>query len=283
MMPAVEVPPSEEVVQTIRLWIDAAENMTGVPSNILKATIVLAFGWLLAFVARGLVGRFIRNVSRLMAVRGNAERVSITMSQHRIDLVVGRFAFWIVLIFTVMTATQELGLPVVSSWLIVVAGYLPRVFLSALIIFIGVIAGALCRSALARALPASDIVDPQGFGGLVQGVVVGFSILIAVQQLGIDVGFIMTIVTIALIGFFAAGALAFGFGGRATVANILASHYVRELYEVGQTIRIRELEGRIVRMTPTAVILSTEEGETAVPSQLFVEASSTRVADGGRL
>jgi hypothetical protein len=270
-------------VQTLRLWIDAAENMTGVPSNVLKATIVLGVGWLLAFIVRGVVGRFVRNVSRLMAVRGNTERVSITMSQHRVDLVVGRFAFWIVLIFSVMTATQELGLPVVSRWLIVVAGYLPRVFLSALIIFIGVIAGALCRSALARALPASDIVDPQGFGGLIQGVVVGFSILIAVQQLGIDVGFIMTIVTIALIGFFAAGALAFGFGGRTTVANILASHYVRELYEVGQTIRIRELEGRIVRMTPTAVILSTEEGETAVPSQLFVEASSTRVADGGRL
>jgi hypothetical protein len=277
------VPPSEEAVQTFKLWIETAEQMTGVPSNVLQATLVLGMGWLLAFVARAVVGRLVRNAARLMAVRGGGDRVSVQMSHHRIDVLVGRVAFWIVVLFTLMAATQELGLPVVSRWLVVVAGYLPRVFLSVLIIFIGIIAGALCRSALVRALPASDIVDPQGFGGLVQGVVIGFSILVAVQQLGIDVGFIITIVTIALIGFFAAGALAFGFGGRTTVQNILASHYVRELYEVGQTVRIRDLEGRIIRMTPTAVILSTEDGETAVPAQLFVEASSTRVADGGRL
>jgi len=282
-MGAVVHSPSEEVVQSIRTWIEAAEQMTGVPANVLQATLVLGLGWLLAYVARGVVGRLVRNAARIMSVRSGAERMSVTMSRHRIDVIVGRFAFWMVVLFTLMLATQELGLPVVSRWLIVVAGYLPRIFLSVFIIFIGVIAGAVCRSALARALPASDIVDPQGFGGLVQGVVIGFSILVAVQQLGIDVGFIMTVVTIALIGFFAAGALAFGFGGRTTVANILAGHYVRELYEVGQTIRIRELEGRIVRMTPTAVILSTEDGETAVPSQLFIEASSTRVADGGRL
>jgi hypothetical protein len=270
-------------METFKAWIEAAETMTGLPRNVLWASVVLVLGWVAAFVVRAVVARFVRNVGRLMSVRGGGDRVSQTMSQHRVDLLFGRAAFWFVVLLTLMTATQELGFPVVSHWLVAVAAFLPRIVLGVVIVLIGVVAGALCRGALVRTLPPSDIVDPQGFGGLVQGVVVGFSVLVAVQQLGIDVGFITTIITIALIGFFAAGALAFGFGGRSTVANILASHYVRELYEVGQTVRIRELEGRIVRMTPTAVILSTQDGETAVPSQLFVEASSTRVADGGRL
>jgi hypothetical protein len=270
-------------METFKAWIEAAETMTGLPRNLLWASLVLVLGWASAFVVRALVARFVRNIGRLMSVRGGGDRVSQTMSQHHVDVLFGRAAFWIVVLLTLMTATQELGFPVVSHWLVAVAAFLPRILLGVVIVFIGVVAGALCRGALARAMPSSEIVDPQGFGGLVQGVVVAFSVLVAVQQLGIDVGFITTIITIALIGFFAAGALAFGFGGRTTVANILASHYVRELYEIGQTVRIRELEGRIVRMTPTAVILSTEDGETAVPSQLFVEASSTRVADGGRL
>ncbi|MET0386876.1 MAG: mechanosensitive ion channel domain-containing protein, partial [Polyangiales bacterium] len=144
------------------------------------------------------------------------------------------------------------------------------------------VAGLLGRGALARALPSTDHIDPERLGGVVQILVVGVSVLVAVQQLGIDVGFLTTVVTIALVGFFAASALAFGFGGRATVANILAGHYVRELYEVGNTVRIQGLEGRIVRMTATAVILSTHEGETAVPTHLFVEALSTRVASRGQ-
>ena len=51
----------------------------------------------------------------------------------------------------------------------------------------------------------------------------------------------------------------------------------------GHTVRVAGLEGRIVRMTPTAVILSTQDGETAVPTHLFVETTSTRVTPGGRL
>jgi hypothetical protein len=268
-------------LDTFRHWIEIAEQTTGLPSNVLLATIVLGVGWLLALVARGLTTRFVRNVVGFLAGRGS--RFEESMARHRVDAVVGRAAFWAVLLLSLMTATQLLGFPVVTSWLTRLAGYVPRLLLGVAIVFVGVLVGSIARGAVSRALPASDIVDPQGLGGIIQGVVVGFAILVALQQLGIDVAFITTIVTIALIGFIAAGALAFGFGGRTTVANILASHYVRELYEIGQTIRIGELEGRIVRMTPTAVILSTREGETAVPSQIFVEASSTRLAEGGRL
>lgn len=264
-----------------KLWTESAETMTGLPRNVLLATLVFAVGWLFAFVARALASRFVREGARLMGGRGG--RLEEIVARHRIDILTGRGAFWAVLFLSLMTATQLLGFPVVTTWLVKLVAYLPRILLGIAIVFGGVLAGSVARSALSRALPASDIVDPQGLGGIVQGVVVGFAVLVAVQQLGIDVAFITTVVTIALVGFFAAGALAFGFGGRTTVANILAGHYVRELYEIGQTIRIGELEGRIVRMTPTAVILSTQEGETAVPSQIFFEASSTRIADGSRL
>jgi Mechanosensitive ion channel len=273
-------------METFKLWTESAETMTGLPRNVLLATLVFGVGWLLAFVARALATRFVRDVARLMSGRGDrsgGNRFEETVARHRIHILVGRGAFWAVLFLSLMTATQLLGFPVVTTWLIRLVAYLPRILLGVAIVFAGVVAGSVARSTVSRAMPASDIVDPQGLGGIIQGIVVGFAILVAVQQLGIDVAFITTVVTIALVGFFAAGALAFGFGGRATVANILASHYVRELYEIGQTIRVGELEGRIVRMTPTAVILSTPEGETAVPSQIFVEASSTRIADGGRL
>ena len=270
-------------MDTFKLWIEAAESMTGVSHNVLWATLILCAGSLMAFVVRALVARFVRNLGHLLSARGSVGRVEQTLSRYRVDVMLARTAFWIVLVMTLLNATQELGFPVVTRWIGVVLAYVPRILVAVVIVFLGVLTGSLARSALTRALPASDILDPQGLGGLVHGTVVAFSILLAIQHLGIDVAFITTVITIALIGFVAAGAMAFGYGGRTTVANILAGHYVRELYEVGHTVRVHGLEGRIVRMTPTAVILSTEEGETAVPSQLFVEASSTRVADAGRL
>jgi len=265
---------------TLRQWISQTEALTGLPRHALYATLVLALGLLLAFFVRAAVRRFVRELGRL--VSRNSGEVEDPMSQHRVDALLARGAFWIVVLMTIMTSTQLLGLPVVTSWLGGIASYLPRLFMGLLIVFTGVVAGAIARSALARALPVTQVMDPERLGGVVQMLVVGVSTLVAVQQLGIDVGLLTTAVTIAFVGFFAATALAFGFGGRTTVANILAGHYVRELYEIGHTVRVQGIEGRIVRITPTAVIVSTSEGETAVPSQLFVESLSTRLASGGR-
>jgi hypothetical protein len=263
--------------------IQVAERFTGLPRNALFAMLVLVVGWLLALVMRSLTVRFVREVARVMSSgSSSSDDVESAMSRHRVDQLLGRGAFWIVIVLTLLFATEKLGLPVITTWLGVVSAYLPRVFSCLAIVFTGVVVGSLGRSALTRALPSNDHIDPARLGGVLQTLVVGVSVLVAVQQLGIDVGFLTNVVTIALIGFFAASAIAFGLGGRAAVANILAGHYVRELYEVGNTVRIQGLEGRIVRMTATAVILSTHDGETAVPTHLFVEALSTRVASRGQ-
>ena len=266
-------------MQTLRQFLEVAEHFTGLPRNAMFATLILVAGWLLAFLMRSMTVRLVREVARMIA----SGRTDDALARHRLDVLLGRGVFWVVIVLTVMAATERLGLPVINAWLSVVAAYLPRVFTCLVIIITGVIVGSLGRSALTRALPSTDYIDPERLGGVLQWLVVGASVLVAVQQLGIDVGFLTNVVTIALIGFFAASAIAFGLGGRAAVANIIAGHYVRELYEVGNTVRIEGLEGRIVRMTATAVILSHHDGETAVPTQLFATALSTRVASRGHL
>jgi hypothetical protein len=73
-------------------------------------------------------------------------------------------------------------------------------------------------------------------------------------------------------------ALAFGLGSRVVVENILASHYAKKLYQVGHVVRVGNTEGRIVRITPTAVVVQSKDGETAVPARAFLETVSTRLA-----
>lgn len=270
-------------MHTLGQLIELAERFTGLPRNAMFATLVMVIGVLCALVMRKLTVRFVREVARVMSSSGRTDLVESSLSRHRIDVLLGRGVFWIVIVLTLMFATERLGLPVINAWLGVVAAYLPRVFTCLVIIVTGVIIGALSRSALTRTLPATDHIDPERLGAVLQMLVVGASVLVAVQQLGIDVGFLTNVLTIALVGFFAASAIAFGLGGRVAVANIIAGHYVRELYEVGNTVRIEGLEGRIVRMTATAVILSTQDGETAVPTQLFASVLSTRVASRGQL
>ena len=59
--------------------------------------------------------------------------------------------------------------------------------------------------------------------------------------------------------------MAFGLGARTAVSNILASYYLQKTYTPGHNVRIGEIEGEIIQITPTAVVLATPEGRTLVP------------------
>jgi hypothetical protein len=64
----------------------------------------------------------------------------------------------------------------------------------------------------------------------------------------------------------------------------LSAHYVHRLYQVGQVVRIDGIEGRIVRITETSVIMECEEGDVSVPARTFADQRSTLIVrrGGGR-
>jgi hypothetical protein len=72
---------------------------------------------------------------------------------------------------------------------------------------------------------------------------------------------------------------AFGLGARTSVSNILASYYLQKAYTVGQLVRIGETQGRIIRMTPTAVLLEASEGRIYVPAKAFSEITSVLLTE----
>jgi small-conductance mechanosensitive channel len=74
-------------------------------------------------------------------------------------------------------------------------------------------------------------------------------------------------------------ALAFGLGARTAVGNIIGAHYVAQMYQVGQTVRVGEIEGRIVRTTAIAVVLDTPAGLVQVPARLFNEQPTTLISE----
>jgi len=71
------------------------------------------------------------------------------------------------------------------------------------------------------------------------------------------------------------GALAFGLGARVSVSNILAAYYLKSLYREGQQVKINDIEGQILQLTPTSVLLETSEGQVTIPAKEFSEKAST--------
>jgi small-conductance mechanosensitive channel len=77
-----------------------------------------------------------------------------------------------------------------------------------------------------------------------------------------------------------AASLAFGLGARTAVGNVIAVHYLRKSYRVGDAVRIGSIEGEIAAITRTAVLLETPDGQVEVPASKFSEEISVLLSEG---
>lgn len=256
------------------------ERILDILPKLVGALAIMLAGLALAFLLRFLVRRLVGGLDRIIPgqkVKSSLRRLG--MERSAAD-VIGGVVYWIVLIFFLTAATETLGLPVVTTWLSGIALYLPRILSGVLICFAGLIGGILLRDLTVSAAASAGIAYGSALGRLAQGATLLISVLIAVEQVGINVDFLTT-TAITLLGIILfGGSLAFGLGARTVVSNILAAHYLQKVYAVGQQVRIGEWQGEIVQITATAVILETAEGRVLVPAKLFGETASVLVTKG---
>ncbi|MET0388955.1 MAG: hypothetical protein ABW321_23480, partial [Polyangiales bacterium] len=87
-------------MNTLDGWIASAERATSLPRHALYASALIAGGFLFALAMRAITARFVREIARLVSGRGTVDDVGDSMSRHRVDVLLGRGAFWIVVLLT---------------------------------------------------------------------------------------------------------------------------------------------------------------------------------------
>ena len=138
----------------------------------------------------------------------------------------------------------------------------------------GIIAAIILRDVTTTAADSAGILYGNVLGKLVQVVIIIVTILIGIDQIGIDVSLLKNIIIIVFSALLFSAAVAFGFGAKTSVSNILASYYLQKIYRIGDKIKVSELEGTIVEITPFGVILDSAEGQVYIPAREFNQQSS---------
>jgi small-conductance mechanosensitive channel len=143
----------------------------------------------------------------------------------------------------------------------VLALYLPKVLGAAVIMLSGVLLAQLVSSLVRGAAEGVGLDYSAGLGRIAQVLVIIISISVAIGQLEVKTELLNNVIAIVLISVGLAVALALGLGSREIAGQILAGIYVRELYDVGQQVKIGEVEGLIEEIGTVKTVLLTEEGE----------------------
>jgi small-conductance mechanosensitive channel len=187
---------------------------------------------------------------------------------------VGVAVFWFVLLIAFLLAADLLEFTLATRGLESLLGYLPNLLAAVVTVTLAYIGGRFLARLLGSFSTRMRLPYGRALGRVIQYAIVFVALVIATDQIGIEIAFLIDIIDILLAALLFTAALAFGLGARASIGNILAIFYARRTYREGDEIQIGELVGTIKRFDATAVILDTERGQCSIPGKEFGERHS---------
>ena len=191
--------------------------------RIIGFAVVLIIGWIIAsLLARGVQALLHAVKFNDLAQRsGFADFVQKMGVKEDSSGVIAGVVKWFVRLITLVVAFDTLGLPAVSNVLQQLLLWLPNLVVALVVLVIGGLAAKALSQLVRGASAEAGFTNPDMLGTVTRVAVWGFTIVVAINQLGIATTLINTLL-IGLVGAFAlAFGLAFGLGGRDRAAQML--------------------------------------------------------------
>jgi len=267
----------EEVINSTQIITESlssfGKQFMGALPLIFTVIVILVVGWILARIIRGVVAKLLDlakfdEVADKMQVTEMLERGNITAKPSGI---VAKFAYWIVMLLVFITATNSLGWTVVSEKLGDLIDYLPRLFSAGIIFAIGIWIASFIRDIISAATSSMGVSTGNIISSFVFYFLATMVTLTALQQVNINTDIITSNIFIILGAVLIAGAIAYGFASRDILTNILSSYFSRNKYEIGQHIRVRDVEGKITDLDNISVTIQTANDIVVVPIRKLIE------------
>jgi small-conductance mechanosensitive channel len=235
------------------------------------ALALLIVGLLAAIV----LGRLVRSallrvgIDRLAERSGTSELLAQAGLGSSLAALVGTAVRLTIVVVASFAAMTLLGLEFLSDSLNEGILYIPQLLAALALLLIGVVLGAFARAWLERTSAQLDF--PVAIGPVVQiFVVVAFGVCAAAQA-GVTVAPLAAIAILLMGALAVALALAFGLGAREIARSLTSGRYARADFEIGQVIRVGEVEGEIVRIDGAATTLRAGDSTIRIPNRILVE------------
>ena len=232
---------------------------------------VLLLGWLVAHTLSLSTRKVIQGLDVLFAKFTRIDGINQERIQGSYSVIISKIVFWIVMIFFLTVAANILGWDVFAGWLDSIVSYLPGLISGLIIILGSFLLSNFAKATISSAADKAGITQSAGMARAVQIVIIFSAIIIGVEQIGLNIGFLSNVIVASIAILLAGAALAFSLGAKNMVANIIGSQYTRKYCRVGDKIKIGDIEGEIIELAQACLVIETGAGQAIIPAKFFHE------------
>ncbi len=259
-----------------KLLSEFKDNLILFLPKFIFALLVFFVGYLIARLVQAVIKRFVRNADRFV-VNQKIKRHIQKRDLEQSSIFISRTLYWIIIVLFITLASEIMGLPIITTWLSGIVQYLPNIFAAIIIVFVGIIGGRVLADVILSTTTKTGITYGYVLSKIVQYAILLITILVAIDQIGIDITLLTIILSVVIAVLLFGAALSFGLGAKTSVSNILASYYLHNTYKEGNIVRINNIEGKIIQINSTSVILDTPDGQVSIPAKDFNEYTSVLI------
>jgi hypothetical protein len=243
-------------------------RVAGFLPSLFGAVVIFLVGWL---VSRSVELAASRGLRTLGVDRG-AARLRITEVIDRAGIrmalseIIARLLFWLLMLTFLLSSVETLGLTAVTATIDRLIAYIPNVIGAAVIGLVGLLLARFTGTLVSSGAAAAGVPSAPRLGFLVQLLVSGLVIVIAVEQLGVETTVLVGPLTALLAAAALSAGLAFALGAYPIVTHILAGHFLKESLPRDTFIEVDGERGVVERIGATETVLRNGEKTWSIPN-----------------
>ena len=237
--------------------------------NFLLALTLLFVGWLTARFLSAMVVKLLRLVKISSLTKGKVAPPEILSKIPFPDLI-GNLVYFITLLFFIVTASDLLGWQVISNQVNILINFLPTLFSGIFLFAIGYYIANFVSDIIKATTLSIGMAAGRALSGFAFYFILLITSLTALDQIGIDTPIIRSNLVVIIGAVMLAASVSYGIASRDVLSNMLASYFSRRAFTLGQTIKVDDVEGMIIRMESTYVVLQTPTEQVVIPTRELI-------------
>lgn len=244
------------------------ETMTKHGPGIAFAISVVIFGWISALLVKKIISKLLKALGFNVLIEKTGLKRILDRGEvkHTPSTLVGMLFYWIIIINSLIVASDAVDLELTSKFIQQAIFYIPKVIVVTVFIAIAVFIANTVYKIVEKTARAAGVPMYKLIGNIARYAVVGLAVMLILEYLKFKAAIIMQVFAVIFIviplGFF----IVLLAGGRDLITGILVRRYILKEYKKGDTITFDSITGVIESMDSLTTRLKDGNEEITIPN-----------------
>ncbi|MDO6487588.1 mechanosensitive ion channel [Colwellia sp. 4_MG-2023] len=247
--------------------------------DLIVAIVFLLVGWMISSMIKRFLNKTLIKIGfntflDKLGLDALLKKMEVTVTGSQI--VSSLISIFFLLIF-LLAALDIVGLTVLSGLIDTLVLFLPKLLASLAVLSCGFFVAQIVFNGVKIAAKNTGVDYGRSVAEVCRGIIIVITISLSITQLDIDVSLLNNIMTVVIASVGLAAAISLGIGTKSMAQEIVAGVYLREMYQVGDNIEVKDIKGTLASIGSVASkVMGENESITTVPNTFLLANKVTK-------